>query len=151
MEKTKFNVNKDTAKRTYNDITFDSVLEMRYYRDVLLPAVEKGDVVYYELQKKYELQPQFKHDGKNVNPINYVADFYIECKNGSIVVIDTKGCPDTSAIIKRKLFWYKYPEIDYRWVSYSKMDGGWVDYDYLKACRAERKRAKKERIRKEDK
>ena len=51
--RTKFNVNKDVSKRTYNGITFDSVLEMKYYRDVLCPLVESGDVVNYELQKPY--------------------------------------------------------------------------------------------------
>lgn len=150
MEKTKFNVDKDIAKRTFNGITFDSILEMRYYRDVIIPAYEKGDIVSYELQKKFELQPSFTHDGKHVNPINYVADFYVKCKNGSIIVVDTKGCPDTSAILKRKLFWFVYPDVDYRWISYSKIDGGWVDYDYLKKQRAERKKNKREKCKKGD-
>lgn len=30
MQRTKFNVSKDIAKRTYNEITFDSILEMKY-------------------------------------------------------------------------------------------------------------------------
>lgn len=143
MERTKFNVDKDTEKRTYNGIVFDSVLEMRYYRDVLCPLVESGDVVEYELQKPYELQPKFVHDGKNVQPITYVADFYMEFKDGSIKVVDTKGCPDSVAVLKRKLFWYRYPEIDYVWMCYSKIDGGWQTYEYVKKQRAARKLAKK--------
>ena len=35
--KSKYNVDKDTTKRIYNGIVFDSVLEMKYYRDVILP------------------------------------------------------------------------------------------------------------------
>ena len=58
MRESKFNVNKDTLKRTYDGIVFDSVLEMKYYRDVLCPLVESGDVVHHELQKPYELQPK---------------------------------------------------------------------------------------------
>lgn len=143
MERTKFNVDKDTEKRTYNGIVFDSVLEMKYYRDVLCPLVESGDVVEYELQKPYELQPKFVHGGKNVQPITYVADFYMEFKDGSIKVVDTKGCPDSVAILKRKLFWYRYPEIDYVWMCYSKIDGGWQTYEYVKKQRAARKLAKK--------
>lgn len=143
MERTKFNVDKDTEKRTYNRIVFDSVLEMRYYRDVLCPLVESGDVVEYELQKPYELQPKFVHDGKNVQPITYVADFYMAFKDGSIKVVDTKGCPDSVAVLKRKLFWYRYPEIDYVWMCYSKIDGGWQTYEYVKKQRAARKLAKK--------
>lgn len=144
IERTKYNVDtKDTEKRTCDGIVFDSVLEMKYYRDVLCPLVESGDVVYYELQKPYELQPKFEHDGKKVNPIVYVADFYIRYKDGRDVVIDTKGCPDSSALLKRKLFWYVYPTTPYRWMCYSKIDGGWVDYDVVKKNRAERKRQKK--------
>lgn len=30
MGRTKFNVSKDIEKRTYNGITFDSILEMKY-------------------------------------------------------------------------------------------------------------------------
>lgn len=37
MERTKFNVDKDKAKRTCEGIVFDSVMEMKYYRDVVLP------------------------------------------------------------------------------------------------------------------
>ena len=44
MERSKFNVDKDKEKRTYNNIVFDSQLEMKYYRDVLCPAVESGEV-----------------------------------------------------------------------------------------------------------
>ena len=112
MERSKFNVDKDKEKRTYNNIVFDSQLEMKYYRDVLCPAVESGEVTYFELQKKYELQPKYTHNGKTVLPIIYVADFYMEYADGHIEVVDTKGCPDSVAKLKRKLFWYIYPDID---------------------------------------
>lgn len=140
MERTKFNVDKDTEKRTYNGIVFDSVLEMKYYRDVLCPLVESGDVVYYELQKPYELQPKFIHDKKTVQPIRYVADFFIVFKDGHEEVIDTKGCPDSVAKIKRKMFWYQYPDINYKWVTWVKKFGGWIEYDeYKRLKRAEKK------------
>lgn len=140
--RSKFNVDKDTAKRTCNGIVFDSVLEMKYYRDVLCPKVESGDIVSYELQKPYELQPKFVRDGKTVLPVKYVADFFIIYKDGHEEVIDTKGCPDSVAILKRKLFWFKYPEIDYKWICYSKIDGGWCLYEDVKKKRAERKKLK---------
>ena len=123
ITRSKFNVDKDKSKRTHNGIVFDSVLEMEYYRDVLCPAVESGDVVSYELQKPYELQPKFRHDGKSVQPIKYVADFFIVYKDGHEEVIDTKGCPDSVALLKRKLFWYKFPEVDYKWVTWVKKFG----------------------------
>lgn len=144
MARSKYNVNKDTEKRTFNNIVFDSVLEMRYYRDVICPKVESGDIINVELQKKYELQPKFIHDGKSVQPILYIADFVITYSDNTIEVIDTKGCPDTTALIKRKLFWYVYPDLVYKWITYSKIDGGWADYEYVKKQRSLRKRQRTE-------
>lgn len=148
MARTKFNVDKDKSKRTYDGVVFDSAMEMRYYRDVVLPRVRSGDIVYFELQKEYILQPKFRRgNNKLVLPIVYVADFYIEYKDGSVEVIDTKGCPDSVAKIKRKMFWYQYPELTYKWICYSKIDGteengGWCDYEYV---HEQRKKRKKER------
>lgn len=141
--KSKYNVDKDTTKRTYNGIVFDSVLEMKYYRDVILPNVESGYITSYELQKKYELQPKFEKDGKNIKAITYIADFYIEYSNGTTRVIDIKGMPDSVAKLKRKMFWYKYPNIDYVWITYSKCDGGWLEYELLKKAREQRRQKRK--------
>ena len=141
--RTKFNVTKDTNKRTYDGITFDSILEMRYYRDVLCPLVKSGDVVHYELQKPYELQPKFIRAGKTVQPIKYVADFFIVYKDGHEEVVDTKGCPDSVAIIKRKMFWYCYPDVDYKWVTWVKKFGGWIEYEKYKKLKKEETRNKK--------
>lgn len=146
-ERTKFNVDsKNIQKRTCDGIVFASILEMKYYRDVLCPMVESGEVTYFELQKPYVLQPEFKHNGKSVRAITYVADFFIRYADGREEIIDTKGCPDTTAKIKRKLFWYVFPDAVYRWVGFSLIDGGWVDYEVIKKNRAERKRQKKLRI-----
>ncbi len=144
IERTKFNVDKDIEKRTHCGIIFDSVLEMRFFRDLILPNVESGTIASYELQKPYELQPKFIYNGKTIRPIVYVADFYILLPNGEEFVIDTKGCPDSVAKIKRKLFWYRYPNLDYRWVTYVKKFGGWIDYDQCELLRKEEKRRRKE-------
>lgn len=144
---TKFNTNKDKEQRTYNDIVFDSVMEMKYYRDVILPRVRSGKIKRYELQKPYILQPKFHYGSKPVQPIVYVADFYIEYNDGSTEVVETKGCADSVAKIKRKMFWYTYPEISYKWICYSKIDGteengGWCDYEYVQEQRRKRKKEK---------
>lgn len=154
-KKSKYNVNIESAeKRTYNGIVFDSIQEMKYYRDWLCPRVESGDVIKYELQKKYELQPKYTRNGIVVRSIDYVADFVIYYNDGSFQVIDIKGCPDSLALTKRKMFWYVYPDIDYRWISYSKTygdekNGFWMEYDDLKKkrsrARLEKKKNKKER------
>lgn len=142
MARTKFNVDKDTDQRTIDGIVFDSALELRYYRDVLLPLVSNGDVIDYELQKPYELQPKFVHDGRTVQAIKYVADFYIKYKDGHEEVIDIKGFADATAQLKRKLFWYTYPDLTYQWICFSKTDGGWILYEDLKKARAKRKKEK---------
>ncbi|MDO5399137.1 MAG: DUF1064 domain-containing protein [bacterium] len=142
MSRSKFNVSSDKNRRTYNGIVFDSELEMKYYRDVLLPAVECGEIVEYELQKKYELQSKFKKDNKTIRAIDYIADFYIKYSSGEEVAIDIKGMPDSVAKLKRKMFWYKYPDINYKWICYSKIDGGWCDYEYVNQQRAIRKKNK---------
>ena len=144
MARSKYNVDKDTAKRTYNNIVFDSVLEMKYYRDVILPNVESGLIEYYELQKEYELQPKFTHNGKTVLPIKYVADFYIEYTDGHKEVIDTNVLPDSVSLLKRKIYWYHYPDLDYKWITYVKKYGGWLDYDTVKKLRSQEKKNKKE-------
>ena len=152
MSRTKFNVNKDAGERTIDGIVFDSVLELRFYRDVLLPLVDSGEVVEYELQKPYVLQPKFVHDGRTVQAIKYVADFYMKYADGREEVIDIKGFADSTALLKRKLFWYTFPELNYYWLCFSAKDSGWIKYDDLKRARAERKRAKKAQMElKEDK
>jgi len=145
MTRTKFNVDKDKGNRTCDGIVFDSQLEMKYYRDVLLPLVESGEVTHYELQKKYVLQEGFERSGKKVLPITYVADFYIEYADGRIEVIDTKGMPDSVAKLKRKLFWHRYPNVDYKWMTHLKSFGGWLTYEEAQALRKKEKRIRNQK------
>lgn len=144
MVRSKFNVAKDTEKRTHNGIVFDSIMEMKYYRDVVLPKKESGEITNYELQKKYILQDSFEKDGKTIRPITYIADFYIEYSNGEKEVIDVKGMPDNVAKIKRKLFFFRYPDVKYIWVSYIKKFGGWREYEEIKHLRNQEKLRKKQ-------
>lgn len=137
---TKYHVPKDKSQRTYDGIVFDSVLEMRYYKEVVLPGVASGEIISFELQKKYQLQPSFTHNGQRIRSIEYVADFVLQYADGREVVVDTKGKPDATALLKRKLFYYRYPTVDYVWIAYSKIDGGWISYDELKKKRKERKK-----------
>lgn len=143
MARTKYNVDMDIEKRSYDGIVFASQLEMKYYRDVVLPLSRSGDITHFELQKKYVLQPKFNNGSKNVKEIYYMADFYIEYSDGRSEVIDTKGCADSAAKMKRKMFWYVYPDTTYRWVTYVKKYGGWIDYD---ECARLRRLAKKARL-----
>lgn len=136
----------NAACRTYDGIEFDSAMEMKYYRDVCVPMLESGEAVDVKLQEAFELQPGFIHDGKKVRPITYVADFVVTYADGRQEVIDIKGMADTTAKIKRKLFWYRYPDITYRWLSLVQRYGGWIDYDELQKKRKEFNKAKKEKL-----
>lgn len=140
--RSKYNVSSDKSKRTYNGIIFDSELEMKYYRDVVLPKFESGEIIYYELQKKYELQPKFKHLNETIRAVDYVADFFIRYKDGAEEVVDTKGMPDSIAKLKRKLFLYKYPDVNYKWLTHIKKFGGWIEYNEYQRLKREEKKLK---------
>ena len=102
-------------KTVVNGITFDSIGESRRYQELKL--LEKaGQISALSLQPKFELQPRYKKDGKTIRAINYIADFqYIE--NGQTVVEDFKGYITKEFAIKKKMFEYKYPELELRIVN----------------------------------
>lgn len=139
----KYNVNSDKTLRTYQDKVFDSALEMKYYRDVIMPGIETGEIIKCETQKKFELQPAFIYKGKRVQPITHVIDFYVVYKDGTQKLIDVKGFKQVDARIKRKMFWYQHQDIEYIWVGYSKIDGGWQPVDIIEKGRAHRRAIKK--------
>lgn len=145
----KFNVGKSKDDRTYEGTVFDSAVEMKYYRDVIMPALNNGTIVRCEKQKRYILQPSFMHNGKKILPIEYKADFVVEYKNGNEQVIDIKGYANAVAKLKRKLFWYTFPDIEYVWIGYSGIDGGWVTYETIKNGRQQRKKNKQDIKRRE--
>ena len=133
---------KGKKNRTEDGITFDSDLEYRYYKEVVKKGIEDGIIDHADLQVKYLLQPKFTKNGKNYLPINYVADFVIYYTNGEVLVVDTKGLPDATAKLKKKLMDYCYPDLQYIWVGYSKQDGGWLEYSELEKARKQRKKEK---------
>lgn len=145
IKRSKYNINRSLSERTYKNVTYDSVLEMRYFAEIIEPMIELGYIESYERQKKYLLMEGFERKGQKVRPIEYVADFYIKYSNGLEEVIDIKGLPTETAKLKRKLFWNRYPDIDYRWLAYSKKHGGWLDYEDLQRVRRYEKNEKKRR------
>lgn len=136
--RSKYNVSQDKSRRTFDGVVFDSELEMKYYKDVIYPKLNSGEIISCEFQKKYELQPSFKHYGTTVRQITYIADFYIVYADGSREVIDVKGMKTPEAQIKRKMMWYVYPDINFKWIAYINKSLGWVEYD--EAQRIKRKR-----------
>lgn len=66
----------------YDGIAFDSIKERDYYADVLLPLKWAGEIKSIDMQVSFVLQPPFKHGGKTIKGIKYVADFVITYPDG---------------------------------------------------------------------
>lgn len=64
-------------------------------------------------QVRFELQPSYKKNGKTIRAITYVADFvYYDNIKGKIIVEDSKGYRTDVYKLKKKLFEYKYPDLE---------------------------------------
>ena len=141
----KFHVNlseEGKLKRTYKGIQYDSELELKFFKEIVEVGLENGTIKGYKRQVKYELQPKCKYKDENILAIKYVADYVLTYADDSIIVWDVKGQADATAKLKKKMFHYRYPEIDYRWIGYSKIDNGWQEYHIIERARKERKKAK---------
>lgn len=99
---------KYNARKTVVDgITFDSRYEADYYKHLKL-LEGNGEIRCLELQPRFLLQDKFKHDGKTIRKIEYVADFSFIDSNGKTVVVDVKGYETTEYKLKKKLFLFKF-------------------------------------------
>lgn len=91
-------------------ITFDSQMEARRYRELKL--LERGGVIHnLRRQVAFELQPGFRHKGRAILPIRYVADFVYIGADGREVVEDVKGHITKEYALKKKMMLYKGIEI----------------------------------------
>ncbi len=127
----------NNSKIVADGITFDSKEEYRYY-ELLKQKKAQGEILNFELQPKYTLQPSFKRDGKTIRAITYTADFLVYHTDGTEEIIDIKGMETQQGVMRRKMFWFKYPELKLTWLSRSVKWGdtdGWIDYDELKRRR----------------
>ena len=74
-----------------------------------------GKIRNLQLQIPFILQEASKPQG--LRAIKYIADFVFEEKQGTAwkkVVADCKGFPTPVYKLKRKMFIYKYPDIEFR-------------------------------------
>ena len=103
--------NKYKNKKTIIDgIEFDSKAEAKRFCELRL--LEKARKIKdLTLQPCFILQPSFKKNGKTYRKIEYIADFQYE-ENGKIIIEDVKGMETKEFKIKRKLFEYKYPDLE---------------------------------------
>ena len=100
-------------------IRFDSTIEADYYR-------ENKDRIEL-IHPRYIIQPEFAKNGKKFKSVSYVADFELD----DWTVIDIKGMATETAMLKRKMFEYAFPEKTLIRLCFSKKRGGRVEYDKL--------------------
>lgn len=93
-------------------IKFDSKAEGRRYQELKL-LQRAGEIKDLQLQPKFLLQPAFKKNGKSYKKIEYIADFSYYDDN-KLIVEDVKGMETEVFKLKRKMFDYKYNDIELR-------------------------------------
>lgn len=147
--RSKFHVDitsKGIEKRTYEGETYDSLTEMRFLQEWILPKMESGEIEKWERQIPFILQEGFtRKNGSKVLPIKYISDFIVYWTDGTRTVFDVKGQPDNLSKTKRKIFWNKYPDEEYVWMCRNIKFGDeshWLTYEELELKRKMEKKNK---------
>lgn len=142
LSEPKEKMDKYNAKKvTIDHHLFDSQTEAEYYL-YLLQEKKEEKVVSFTLQPTFLLQPSFKKKGKLHRKIEYNADFEVRLADNRIEIVDVKGMITADFAIKRKLFEYKYPELDLKIVKYVQKYGGWITLEEWKKQKSSSKKIK---------
>lgn len=91
---------------------FDSKAEADYF-GLLNLLLRTKQIVGFERQVPFELQPKYKRHGKTVREIKYLADFVVHYADGHTEVVDVKGFRTDVYKLKKKMLLYKYPDIQF--------------------------------------
>ena len=98
------------TKSLPHGIIFDSRLEAEYYRDVLLPRIQSGEIEV-QMQPKFEVLGGYKSDDYKFKPVMYIPDFLLTYRDGTREAVDVKGFETDAFVLKRKMFHVCYPTI----------------------------------------
>jgi len=94
---------------------FDSKKEMRRYHDLLL-LVKAGEIQNLQVHPKFTLQKGFRdRGGKAIRAVTVTWDFYYT-KGIKVFVEDVKSPitrRETAYNIRKRLFVWKYPDIEF--------------------------------------
>ncbi len=97
-----------------DEIRFDSKLEARRYCELKL-LQRANEIKNLRRQVTFELQPSYRKNNKTIRAINYIADFvYYDVKKDKTIIEDTKGFKTEVYKLKKKMFEYKYPDLEIR-------------------------------------
>lgn len=151
-KKSKYGVDqtkKGIAQRTYKGEVYDSLTELQFLKEWILPKMGSGEITEWERQVKFTLQEGFTYKGTRILPITYTADYIVYWKNGTRTVIDVKGMPDNVAKIKKKMFQYKFRDEDYVWmcrsIKFGSSSSNWITFEELELKRKAEKKKSKEK------
>lgn len=147
------------TKTEVDGIVFDSKMEADFYKH-LKALQEEGSVTHFETQPEYVLQEKFilvdgerfkgshplfnkmkkKHNAKTYAAIKYRSDFLVTFADGEQMVIDVKGVETPEFKIKKKMFMYKYPELELMLLTwYNKQ---WVTLEEKESIKKEKSKTK---------
>lgn len=126
-------------------IIFHSALEMRYYRDILLPKINMG-LISVICQPKFTILDKVEKEGIKHMAVTYSPDFGVtDLLTGVTSYIDTKGMLDQVFPIKRKMFDSKFPDFPPLIVmKYLKKFGGWITIEQYDKFKKDEKKLKKQ-------
>ena len=138
-------MNKDQQRRSFDGIVFDSILEMRFYRDVIRSIA--GERRYHHLSA-----------AKGIRPATHV---HLQRKSGAAHHLWSgflprlqrrpggshrhQRLPVQHRRTQAEAFLAAVPEITYRWLSYTQKTG-WISYDELKKSAGKTKVDKGDKI-----
>lgn len=130
-------------KVVIDDIQFDSILESRYYQH-LKELQDKKEIDHFELQPEFVLIEPYEKYGKKYRATKYIADFKIYRSDNleDFYLVDTKGFITTDFAIKRKLFDFKYPDIELYLITFDSVTQEWCTLEELDKRRKQRKKDK---------
>lgn len=98
-------------KCQYKGIKFDSKKECEYF--IYLEHLEaQGAISDLQRQVRFTLQPSFKHQGKTIRAITYVADFTYVDSDGKFHIVDTKGVKTDVYLLKKKIMQFQGHDIE---------------------------------------
>jgi hypothetical protein len=167
--KTKSKADKDEVKKMgkikhkyteVDGIIFHSEMESKYYEH-LKELKSNGIVKSFTLQPEFLLQEKFiivngkvilgsdpdfekirrREKVHTVQAIKYISDFAVEYTDGHVEIVDPKGIETADFSLKKKMFMYKYPQLDLKVVTLDK-EKGWISYDEHKKDEKLKKQSK---------
>ena len=123
-----------------NGISFDSIMEAKYY--LYLKQLEKEKTIKkFERQVKFDLIPKGKtKDGRTYRAITYIADFVLQYKDGDKEIVDVKGKKTPEFKIKEKLFYHFHPDKFFHCIQYDAKTKQWMDLDELEKLKKAQKK-----------